>query len=260
MRKFLAISAVLAMLLTAAGCGGTEKTPEESTSTSKTGGVVTQIIGAEPEEDTTDEAIAYIKEKAPLFAAFIEKRRQIPLAFETSVTTKDGTFKTAIYIKGEHDLVNSVTDQDGNETRTVYSDGKAYNIVDKEKTVYYTDYANEEMAKLVEAYQLKISLAEAEGTVYVCDEQELDGVMYDHVSLHTPSSDPANYYFDKETGDLRFIESSGELGEVLILDGNVPDSVFEIPADYEQVDYQQYLLDQREKAESEIAAAAATAQ
>ncbi len=255
MRKFLAISAVLAMLLAAAGCGGTEKTPEETTDTSKTGGVVTkQILGTEPEEDTTDEAIAYIREKAPLFAAFIDKRRQIPLAFETSVTTEEGTFKTAIYIKDEHTLANSAIDQDGNENRTVYMDGKAYNIVDTEKTVYYMDYANEQIAKLVETYQLKIPLSEAESTIYVCDEQELDGVMYDHVSLQSASSDPANYYFDKETGDLRFIESSGQLSEILALNGSVPDSVFEIPADYEQVDYQQYLLDQREKNEAAAAA------
>ncbi len=246
MKKILALIAAGALLLAAAGCGGTENKPGETT-TSGTGKTVKDVIYSAPqEEDTSEEALAYLKERIPLFVRYMETRRQIPLTYETAVTSEGARVKAGIYIRDEKTIALSSEDEDGNETRVIYMDGKIYEISHADRAVYYMDYSEKRAAELVEAYRIKLKLSEVEECSYVDDFEELDGVMYQHEIIYDKEDNSSNYYYDEATGDLRFIRIGEEISEVLTLKNEVSDSEFELPADYEMIDYEAYAAEQSE--------------
>lgn len=254
MRKFLAIFAAGALLLAAAGCN-TEEKPSETTEATKGNGKVTQVVfggDEEPEEDTTEEALAYLRERIPLYTRYLETRRTIPLSFETAVTSEGARVEAGIYIKDEKTIALTAKDEDGNLTRVVYRDGMAYEITDKDRTVTYMKYGEEFVKPLVESYRIKLSLSEVEKCSYVDDYEDLNGVTYKHEIIYDEKSNPSNFYYDKETGKLRFIRNGEEISEVLTLSNEVTESVFEIPTDYTMIDYDAEYARQQESRAAEI--------
>lgn len=239
MKKILAILAAGALLLTMAGCN-TEEKPSDTSETTKGSGKVTQIVFGEdnePKEDTTEEALNYLRERIPLYTRYLETRRTIPLSFETAVTNEGARVEAGIYIKDEQTLALTAKDEDGNLIRVVYRDGMAYEITDADRTVTYMKYSEDLTKELVGSYRIKLTLSDVEKCTYTSDSEELNGVSYKHETISAENSSPSNFYFDAETEKLRFIRIGEEISEVLVLSNEVTESAFEIPTDYTMVDY-----------------------
>lgn len=239
MKKFLAILAAGALLLAAAACN-TEETPSDTSKTTKGDGKVTEIVFGEndqPEEDTTEEALNYLRERIPLYTRYLETRRTIPLSFETAVTNEGARVEAGIYIKDEQTIALTAKDEDGNLLRVVYRDGMAYEISEADRTVTYMKYSEELAKTLVESYRIKLSLSDVEKCSYVDDYDELNGVSYKHEIIYDENSNPSNFYYDEETEKIRFIRIGEEINEVLVLSNEVTESMFEIPTDYTMIDY-----------------------
>ncbi|MDE7234503.1 MAG: hypothetical protein K2N29_05505 [Ruminiclostridium sp.] len=254
MKKFLAILAAGALLLAAAGCN-TEEKPSDTSETTKGNGKVTQVVfgeDKEPEEDTTEEALNYLRERIPLYTLYLETRRTIPLSFETAVTNEGARVEAGIYIKDEQTIALTAKDEDGNLIRVVYRDGMVYEVADADRTVTYMKYSEELAKELVESYRIKLSLSNVEKCSYVDDYEELNGVTYKHEIIYDENSNPSNFYYDEETEKLRFIRIGEEISEVLILSNEVTESAFEIPTDYTMVDYDAELAAQQSSYAAEI--------
>lgn len=239
MKKFLTILAAGALLLAAAGCN-TEEKPSDTSETTQGSGKVTMVVfgeDEEPEEDTSEEALNYLRERIPLYTRYLETRRTIPLSFETAVTNEGARVKAGIYIKDEQTLALTATDEDGNLLRVVYRDGMAYEISETDRTVTYMKYSKKSAKELVKSYQIKLTLSDVEKCSYVDDYDELNGVMYKHEIIYDENSKPSNFYYDEETEVLRFIRIGEEINEVLTLSNEVTESMFEIPTDYTMIDY-----------------------
>ena len=239
MKKFLAILTAGALLLAAAGCN-TEEKPSDTSETAKGDGKVTEIVFGEsdqPEEDTTEEALNYLRERIPLYTRYLETRRTIPLSFETAVTNEGARVEAGIYIKDEQTITLTAKDEDGNLLRVVYRDGMAYEISEADRTVTYMKYSEDLAKALVESYRIKLSLSDVEKCSYVDDYDELNGVIYKHEIIYDEKSNPSNFYYDEETEALRFIRIGEEINEVLVLSNEVTESMFEIPTDYTMIDY-----------------------
>lgn len=240
MKKIMALLAAGALILAAAGCNTDAKPSETSDTTkSKDGKVTQQIAFDDPaeEEDTTEEALAFLKEKIPLYTRYLETRRSIPLTYETAVVSEGARVKAGVYIRDEKTLAVSATDEDGNEIRVVYKDGMVYEIDAAERTIRYMSYSAENAAELVEGYRIKLKLSEVEKCSYVDDIEELNGVAYQHEIIYDENSHPSNFYYDMETGDLRFIRIGEEINEVVVLNNEVKESAFDVPTDYTMIDY-----------------------
>lgn len=248
MKKLLSLLAAGALILAAAGCNA----EEDPAQTAEKGSVTSQIVfggGEEPEEDTTEEALAYLRERIPLYTRFLETRRGIPLSFVTAVTNEGARVEAGIYIRDEQTLALTAKDEDGNLTRVVYRDGMAYEITDADHSVTYMKYASEFVEPLIDSYRIQLSLSEVEKCTYVDDYDELNGVSYPHEIIYDEQGNPSNFYYDEETGDLRFIRVGEEISEVILLANEVEESVFEIPTDYTMIDYDaQYAKEQESRA------------
>ena len=201
---------------------------------------MTEIVFGEsdqPEEDTTEEALNYLRERIPLYTRYLETRRTIPLSFETAVTNEGARVEAGIYIKDEQTITLTAKDEDGNLLRVVYRDGMAYEISEADRTVTYMKYSEDLAKALVESYRIKLSLSDVEKCSYVDDYDELNGVIYKHEIIYDEKSNPSNFYYDEETEALRFIRIGEEINEVLVLSNEVTESMFEIPTDYTMIDY-----------------------
>lgn len=239
MKKFLAILAAGALLLAMAGCNAEEK-PADTSKTTKGDGKVTQIVFGDeeqPGEDTTEEALNYLRERIPLYTRYLETRRTIPLSFETAITNEGARVEAGIYIKDKQTIALTAKDEDGNLIRVVYRDGMAYEISEADRTVTYMKYKDELIKELVESYRIKLKLSDVEKCSYVDDYDELNGVMYKHEIIYDENSNPSNFYYDEETEKLRFIRIGEEISEVVVLSNEVTESAFEIPTGYTMVDY-----------------------
>lgn len=254
MKKFLAILAAGALLLAAAGCG-TEEKPSDTSETTKGSGKVTQIVFGEegqPEEDTSEEALNYLRERIPLYTRYLETRRSIPLSYETAITGEGARVEAGIYIKDEQTIALTAKDEDGNLLRVVYRDGMAYEISEADHTVTYMKYSLDLIKELVASYRIKLSLSDVEKCSYVDDYDELNGVTYKHEIIYDESGNPSNFYYDEETEALRFIRVGEEISEVLVLSNEVTESMFEIPTGYTMVDYDAELAAQQSSYAAEI--------
>lgn len=254
MKKFLAILTAGALLLAAAGCG-TEEKPSDTSETTKGNGNVTQIVFGEeeqPEEDTSEEALNYLRERIPLYTRYLETRRSIPLSYETAITGEGARVEAGIYIKDEQTITLTAKDEDGNLLRVVYRDGMAYEISEAERTVTYMKYGEDRAKELVASYRLKLSLRDVQKCSYVDDYDELNGVIYKHEIIYDEGGNPTNFYYDEETEALRFIRVGEEISEVLVLSSELTESMFEIPTDYTMVDYDAELAAQQSSYAAEI--------
>ncbi|MCM1334808.1 MAG: hypothetical protein NC084_09445 [Bacteroides sp.] len=257
MKKLLAILAAGALILAAGGCNGDEEPSKTDETTKGSGGKVTQIVfgdgsDAEPEEDTTSEALAFLKEKIPLYVRYLETRRAIPLSYETAIVS-EGTRATAgVYIRDEKTLALTAYDEDGDGVRVVYKDGRAYEIDDAARTIRYMSYPEENAAELVESYRIKLKLSEVEKCSYVDDYEELNGVVYQHEIIYDEHANASNFYYDEETGEIRYIRVGEEVSEVLTLTNEVTESAFDLPTDYTMIDYDAELASEYASRSAEI--------
>lgn len=242
MKKILSVISALAVILTIASCGSNNK-PEE---TKESDGKVTQVIfgGDSPKEeegDTSKEAIEFLKENHPYFYEnFFSMRNHIPLAFISSTSTGDSeAVTTEIYVKDEDTMAIVGYDALGRKTRIIYDKDKAYQIYDTEKKLYKQDYDETLVKTAVEntTMKQKYSVVSESGYQFV-DSKERDGKTYKCyvISSYNPYVQgfvATEYYFDKETDEIRYIVIQDVVSEVKLLSNEIPDeSVFDIPTDY----------------------------
>jgi len=250
MKKIALAFITAALVLATAACNTAEK-PEETTKDSD--GKVTQVVYSAPEEeDTTEEAIEFLKTKIPLFARYLETRRSVPLTFETEVTTPDTHEIAGIYIRDEKSIATSAIDDWGNELRAVYMDNMLYLVVDAEKTIYTSESTEESIKGVVDSYRLKIKLSDAESYNYVDDTEYYDDVLYKHEIIYSKAPNPTHYFYDEKTNELKYIVSGESETKVLTLANIVKEEMFELPADYERVDIEEYV--EKVRAEEEAKA------
>lgn len=258
MKKIVLAIIASALVLATAACGTAEKTEE---TTKGTGGKVTQVLYDTPqEEDTTEEAIEYLKTKIPLFAKYLETRRSIPLTFETEVTTPDTHEFTGIYIRDDKSIAVSAVDDFGNEFRMIYMDETVYFVNDEDKTIYSYESSEEGIKNVVESYRLKIKLSDAESNSYVDDFDYYKDVLYKHEIIYSDRANPSHYFYDENTEELKYIVSGENETKVLALENTVKEEMFELPAGYKKADMQEYVDKVRAEQAAEDNAATSAAE
>ena len=251
MKKVFAVLA-LVCVLAAAGCGNNSSSQTTTAETEKTGKHVTAVAYEAPEkEDTTEEALRYLEQNAPLFRKYLDIRRSVPLIFETSVTTNEGEWKTSVYIKDSRNFAQVSVDPAGAETRVLYMGDTAYQIDSAKKTVYTMSLSEENLSKNFDGISLRvIYLDEVSASKYTNDTAELNGVEYDHV-LIASAEGSSEHFFDKSTGALAYTVTESGTTRVDRLESAMPDeSVFTIPSDYTRKTFDDLVAEYRASAET----------
>lgn len=267
-----ALSAFLiAFILTAAGCGGNnqQETTEGSTTAAATeetkgssGNRVTEIAYQSPEvEDTTEEALAILQEHVPLYYDYLKIRMNMPVTVEAVVTYADGTYlKSGIYVKDEYTGAITTETSDGRITKVIYTKNMGYQINENDKIVYYLENKEETAKRNINAMLMTISLSDLNGCSFSQDTAEFEGVTYKHEAItNQTTSENTDYYFDADTNKLKYIKTTDTVTKIDRADSiAADDSIFEIPADYEMLSYNDYLeqlqqeaLEQQQAAQAE---------
>jgi len=127
-------------------------------------------------------------------------------------------------------MMASINEAGGMTTRAIYKDGKSYTIMDAEKMVMVMSIpqGTDSQSGKVETSKMNYTgsgTAEFAGKTHKYDEYTIGG---------------GKTQFFVDGGSLigmRSITAEGTIDvEILAFDNNVPDSIFEIPADYEVMD------------------------
>ncbi len=253
MKKTAYILAAAVLIGTMAGCNS--NSGDSQTTTGDGAGVVTQVAVPEIQKNnTTDEAIAYLKTQVPLFAKYVEKRNTCPLTYEVEITSGDVTQTASINIKDEKNISFLSTDADGKLSGTIYMDNVCYVISETEETLYSSDVTTETSQSVVEQNLMSIALSEAKAVTYSCDTAEYNGVTYKREVI----GDSANYYFDENTEELAYIIIGEQVTKITKFENVYNESAFELPEGYKTVDLNKYVNDTL-NAEKEAAAAEAEA-
>lgn len=243
MKKILSIISAFAVILSMAACGSENKAEE----TKESGGKVTQVVFGddspkEEEGDTSKEAIEFLKENHPYFYDnFFSVRNNIPLSFISSTKIGDEeAVVTEIYVKDEDTMTIVGNDALGRRTRIVHDKDTAYQIYDEEKKLYKKVYDEETVKTLVANTTMKPQYSVVSESGYSFADREYDGKTYSCyvISAYNPYVEgyvSTEYYFDKETKEIKYIVSQGSVSEVVLLSNEISDeSVFDIPTDYEE--------------------------
>lgn len=256
MKKTAYILATAVLVATMAGCNS--NSGDAQTTTNKDGaGVVTQVAVPEIQKnDTTDEAIAYLRTQVPLFAKYAEKRNSVPLTYEVEITSGDVTQTASIHIKDDKNISFISTNADGVREATIYKDNVCYVISDEEKTLYSSEVTTETSKSVVEQNLMPIKIEEAKGMSYSADTAEYDGVTYKRETI----GENNYYYFDEATEELRYIiiGDNAQVTKITRFENVCDESAFELPEGYKSVDLNEYVNDTL-NAEKEAAAAEAEA-
>lgn len=265
MKKVFALFAMICVLA-AAGCnnGNKDNTSDTTTAAPDTtqaadadsgeGHKVTAIAyEEEAREDTTVEALEYLSQVAPLYKAYLEKRRTVPLTLETTLVNESGTWKNGIYIKDEKNFAQYSIDPSGVKTTVIYKDGFAYQIDDEKRLIYTLELGDERFASTFDSFSLRIIYYDdVFGVDYLNDTQEYKGTEYDHVNIAVSEDDVTDHYFDKATGDLVYTVSAGNESHIDKLENAVADdSVFELPADYEKKTFEDLMAELQTQAQTQ---------
>ena len=237
MKKTAYILAAAMMIAALSGCNsnnGDDNKPAETTK-------VTQVAyQAEEKEDTTDEALVFLKEQVPLFSKYLETRMQYPLSFETEIETENGTATAAIYIKDEKNICLASTDAFGNYTASIYTPEMTYIVVEEDKTIYTRESTEDEVKKLVANNLLKIDVDEAKDMEYVTDFDYFKDVLYKHEIIYTKPGEGTHYFFDEHSEELVYIATSSSTTKITKLKNEVTESAFELPTGYKTMTLREY--------------------
>ncbi len=264
MKKLIAILA-LAGILAVTGCNNGNNPAgtgsAETTTAVSTGKKVTAVaFEAEEKPDTTEDALKYLEQNAPLYYNYLKSRRSVPLTFEATSKSGDSTLFSGLYIKDKNNIAQYSKSSDGVEKTVLYMTDKAYEINHTTKTVYTFNCGAEDVEIMYKALTLAVIYAdEVMAATYQTDTAEYEGVEYDRLTIGSaldpeqPMSDEnktATYhYFDKTTGQLVYTFSGDDGSIVSKVDRfeNVfdNDSIFNVPDDYTQKSYEDLLNEYR---------------
>lgn len=262
MKKFLAVFA-LAALLAVSACNNNGAGQPADTSTAETTGKKVTAVAFESEErpDTTEDALKYLEQNAPLYYNYLKLRRSVPLTLEATTTSGDETIFSGLYIKDKNNIAQYSKSSSGVEKTVLYMTDKAYEINHTTKTVYTFDCGAEDVEIMYKSLSLAvIYLDDVMASTYATDTAEYEGTEYDRVAI-TSRPDPnqemsdtnsvtSYHYFDKSSGSIAYtITESGENRSVSKIErfenAFDNDSIFTVPSDYEQKTYEDLLAQYR---------------
>ena len=248
MKKTAYILAAAMIIAALSGCNG--NTGDAETTKAPEGGKVTQVIYQnEEKEDTTAEALEFLKTQVPLFTKYLETRMQYPLTYEVEIENEDGTVQTAaIYIKDEKNICLSSTDSFGKLTSSIYTPEMTYIVVEQDKTIYTRESNEDDIRKLVANNLLKIDADEAKAMSYVDDYDYFKGVLYKHEIIYTQPGVGTHYFYDENSEELVYIATSTSTTRVTKLNNQVTESAFELPAGYKTMTLSEYFEKEAEQA------------
>lgn len=247
MKKTAYILAAAVMIAALSGCNSNNGGDSETTKAPEDGKVTQVAFQAEEKEDTTEEALAFLKEQVPLFSKYLETRRQYPLTFETEMETENGLVTAAIYIKDEKNICLASTDTFGNYTASIYTPEMVYIIVEEDNTIYTKESTEEEVMELVENNLLKIDVDEAKAMSYVTDFDYFKDVLYKHEIVYTQPGVGTHYFFDEHSEELVYIATSNSTTRITKLNNEVTESAFELPSGYKTMTLSEYFEKEAEK-------------
>ncbi len=248
MKKTAYILAAALLIGALSGCSGNNDGSADTTTVSSQSGKVTQVAyQAEEKEDTTAEALEFLKTQVPLFSKYLETRMQYPLTFETEVETENGTVTAAIYIKDEKNICLSATDSFGKLTKTIYTPEMTYVVVEEDKTIYTKESTEDEAKEIVAANLLKIDADEAKAMEYVDDYDYYNDVLYKHEIIYTQPGVGTHYFFDEHSEELVYIATSNSTTRITKLSNQVTEDAFVIPSDYKTMTLSEYFAQQAEQ-------------
>ena len=256
MKKILSVISALAVILSIASCGAgngnnpgttTEATTgasaDASEETTKKGEKVTQVINiGGPEEDTSEEAKQFLKENYPYYYDnFYSLRSSMPLSFIASTTEEGSTpVVTEIYVKDADTMAIIGNDALGRRTRIVYDTNAAYQIYDDAKELYKQKFSEEVIEKYVKSVILNAQYDDVSESQYTTADKEYNGVTYTCFTISSlgeggQTEAVADYYFDKDTNEIKYIISKSSTSEIKLLSNEAADdSIFVIPSDYSE--------------------------
>lgn len=253
MKKTAYIIAAALLISALSGCNSNNSTDGEAAETTK----VTQVAyQAEEKEDTTEEALVFLKEQVPLFSKYLETRMQYPLTFETEIETEEGTATAAIYIKDEKNICLSSTDSFGNLTSSIYTPEMTYIVVEEDNTIYTRESVEEDVKKLVANNLLKIDVEEAKAMEYVADFDYFNDVLYKHEIIYTKPGVGTHYFFDENSEELVYIATNESTTKITKLTNEVTESAFELPSGYKMMELSEYFAQLETEQAAQTTAAA----
>ncbi|MBO6302752.1 MAG: hypothetical protein J6N15_09980 [Ruminiclostridium sp.] len=260
MKKFLAVFALTALLAVSACNNNGAGQPADTSAAETTGKKVTAVaFESEERPDTTEDALKYIEQNAPLYYNYLKLRRSVPLTLEATTTSGDETIFSGLYIKDKDNIAQYSKSSSGVEKTVLYMTDKAYEINHTTKTVYTFDCGTEDVEIMYKSLSLAvIYLDDVMASTYATDTAEYEGTEYDRVAI-TSALDPTKemsdtnsvtsyHYFDKSSGSTAYtITESGEHRSVSKIErfenAFDNDSIFTVPTDYTQKTYEDLLAE-----------------
>ncbi len=240
MKKTAYILAAAMLIAALSGCNG--NTGDAETTKAPEGGKVTQVVFQnEEKEDTTAEAIEFLKTKVPLFTKYLETRMQYPLTYEVEIEDENGKAKAGIYIKDEQNICLSSTDAFGTYSSTIYTPEMIYVVDEESQTIYTKETKEEDVKQIVADCLLKIDVDEAKEMSYVDDYDYFNGTLYKHEIIYTKPGVGTHYFYDENSEELVYIATSDSTTRVTKLNNQVTESAFELPSGYKTMTLEEYL-------------------
>ena len=227
--------------------------------------VTAVVYEVEQEPDTTIDSILYLEDVCPLFAKYLNKRTGIPISLYSVTETNGERYEYGLILKDTETMAEYSVNSNGYKSRVIYDSTKAYEIDENERMVYYTNMDNDYLKSLVSGSIMKVPIDQVQTTQFSQETEVFKGTEYDKVTLTPEEGEQSFYYFDKATGDIKYIVTGDSVTEINVLINDIYDeSLFNIPTDYDTMSYDDYIAGLRSEAiasaEAEEAAAAQTAE
>ena len=207
MKKFLMIALVFVVMLSCVSCGGGDANDSGSGANNKKGG------GGIAEEFFNIFASGNYHMKAKMVG--------------------DDGYESTMESYYKNGMVATHTEMGGESSRMIHRDGKMYIIMDAEKMYMVYDTPEVSGTSSGDAIETEGMTRTGSGT------DEFNGKNLSYEEYSDGEGNKAQYFMDgSNLAGIRNIFDGGKIDIIiLVLDKNVPDSVFEIPSGYEKVGF-----------------------
>ena len=215
----------------------TEETTAETTAE-------TTVTEAAPEGELINNAfLDGLKDKSPLYYEFGKITSTVPVTMTMNYSeAATGTECSMKMCMASLSRIAIVTDMAGQSARIILDDGNYYIISDNEKYVLYYTLSDEEKLSMEEemANSMQVSATfDFDKTEFTSGTEEFMGETLKFETVDDGTT-KATIYFDPTTDRARYMVSQGQTVEIDDYYTGVDESLFEIPQDYEMMDFETF--------------------